>query len=148
VSPEQIKEKSYTEIKKVEDGWEYVLDKNGNVKKDSVGNDIKVKKYSNISCDVIETNLTKSSLVSGTLDFFDLTTKQLIKTDPIAAEFFFNHRFAVARGNFNALKPETIELTKSSPVPFPPDPDMVMMANDIVKKMTKDIISRNRNLLR
>lgn len=148
VSPERIKEKNYSEQKKVEDGWEYVLDKNGNVMKDTLGNDVKVRKYSIISCDIIETNLNKSSLVGGTLDFIDLTTNQLIKTDPIAAEFFFQHRFAVGHGNFSALKPETIELTKFRPIPFPPDPEMLMRANDIVKQMTKEIIVRNRHLLR
>ena len=148
ISPELIKEKNYQEQKRVEDGWEYVLDKNGNVLKDSLGNDIKVKKYSVISCDVIETNMSKSVLISGTLEFTDNTNRQLIKTDPITAEYFFNHTFAVARGNFNALKRETLELTKRYPMAFPPDPDMLMNANEILKQITKDVITKNRNLLR
>lgn len=148
VSPERVVEKNYSETKKVEDGWEYVLDKNGNVMKDSLGNDIKVKKYANIACDIIETQLSKSAIISGRLEFFDLKTNQLIKTDPISAENFFNHSFAVARGNLDALKPQTRELLKHRPIPFPSDPAMIMMVNGTLKEMSRDIIRRNRQLLR
>ena len=37
VSPEQIKEREYEDTKEIEDGFEYVLDGNGNVAKDSSG---------------------------------------------------------------------------------------------------------------
>ena len=45
VSPELVKEKDYIEKKKVEDGFDYALDQNGNVMKDTAGNDIKINKY-------------------------------------------------------------------------------------------------------
>jgi len=60
VSPEMIKTKEYIEKRTVEDGFEYVLDKNGNVMKDSLGNDIKVKKYKDLVCTIIERLQEKS----------------------------------------------------------------------------------------
>ena len=44
ISPEQIKEREFLRKKEIVDGWEYMLDRNDNVKKDSLGNDIKVDK--------------------------------------------------------------------------------------------------------
>lgn len=53
-SPERLDENRYVDKKTIQDGWEYVLDKNGNVMKDSLGNDIKNPKYRTIFCEVIE----------------------------------------------------------------------------------------------
>ena len=44
ISPEQINEKQIIREKVIKDGFDYVLDKRGNVAKDSLGNDIKVDK--------------------------------------------------------------------------------------------------------
>lgn len=44
ITPEKEKEREYTETALVKDGFEYVRDERGNVKKDSLGNDIKKKK--------------------------------------------------------------------------------------------------------
>jgi len=53
ISPEGVKEVHYTESKEIQDGFQYVLDDKGNVKKDSLGNDIKVPKFKTITCNVI-----------------------------------------------------------------------------------------------
>ncbi|MEX0313622.1 MAG: hypothetical protein AB3N18_05555, partial [Allomuricauda sp.] len=50
VSPEQVNEKEIIKEKMVKDGYEYVLDDNGNVAKDSLGNDIKVDKFKKVRC--------------------------------------------------------------------------------------------------
>ena len=44
ISPEELREKQLVRKKQIVDGWEYQLDENGNVAKDSLGNDIKVDK--------------------------------------------------------------------------------------------------------
>ena len=77
ISPEKIKEVHYTDSKQIEDGFTYLLDKNGNVMKDSLGNDIKLPKYTTISCEVIETQQRKSAVVSGTLNILNTETNQL-----------------------------------------------------------------------
>ncbi len=41
VQPEQIRQEEIHRRKKIQDGWEYVLDARGNVLKDSLGNDVK-----------------------------------------------------------------------------------------------------------
>jgi len=148
VSPEHLKEVHYSESKEVADGWQYVLDKSGNVMKDSTGNDIKVKKVKTITCNIIETQQKKSAIVGGSLDFIDKRTSQLMKTDPITAEAIFEHFSATAIGDLNALKPETKRKIGRKPLPFPNDPSMILQAGDILKGMTKDIIYRNKHLLK
>jgi predicted RNA-binding protein len=147
VSPEQVKEVHYTDTKEVE-GWEYKLDDKGNVMKDSLGNDIKVTVINTISCNVIESQQHKACIISGTLDYWDNRTKQIIKTDPITAENFFNNYWAVAHGNFDALSEETKRKMKNKAMPFPPDEMMILNTASTLKEMTKDIIYRNRHIIK
>ena len=147
VSPEGIKETNFTETKIVPDGFQYVLDAHGNVKKDSLGNDMKAPKTKTISCNVIETYQNKKAIIAGTLDYINNNTGQLIKTDPIASENFFEHRSMSAVGDINALKPETKAKIGNRPVPFPSGFEMLLQAGQTLKGMTKNIINTNRHLL-
>lgn len=146
VSPEQIKQREYTETKIVDDGWDYVYDENGNVKKDSLGNDIKVKKTKEISCLVKETMMLKHTTVTGRLEFIEAGTNQLLKTDPITAEWHFDHAYIQAYGNTDALSQETRKKLGVKPVPFPPSDMMILNAASVLKEMTKDAIYRHRRM--
>jgi hypothetical protein len=146
-SPEIIKEIHYDEKKTVSDGFDYVLDGNGNVKKDSSGNDIKVPKYKVISCHVTETKMSKNASVSGSLDFYDNRTNQLIKTLPVSSSFVFDYSFATAQGNLKALKKETRDIIGLRIVPFPSDLQMIFDTNEDLKSRVKSIIASNRKIL-
>jgi len=146
VSPESVKEVHYTETKDIEDGFTYLLDQNGNVVKDSLGNDIKITKYKTISCEIIEIQQKKSAIITGTLDYLNNETNQLIKTDPITAQSFFENYCATAVGDINALKAETKKKIGNRPLPFPSDPTMILQTGEILKDMIKDIIWKNKYL--
>jgi hypothetical protein len=146
VSPESVKEVHYTETKEVEDGFTYLLDKNGNVVKDSLGNDIKVPKYKTISCEVVETQQKKSAIVSGTLDFMNMETTQLIKTEPITATSSFENFCATATGDINALKDETKKKIGNKPLPFPSNPAMILQTAAILKAAVKDVIWKSTSV--
>ncbi|HCQ30240.1 MAG TPA: hypothetical protein DIU39_08145 [Flavobacteriales bacterium] len=148
VSPEQLNQKQYTETKEIEDGFEYVFDENGNVKKDSLGNDIKIPKYKTISCNVVEFFQRKTAIISGQLEYYDNRTQKLIKAEPITAQSVFENAYATANGNLNALKPETRKKLNLKPVPFPTDEAMVLQAGETLKKMTRDILVKNKNLFK
>ncbi len=147
VSPERVKEVQYEETREIEDGFDYLLDENGNVKKDEDGNDIKIPKLRTISCYITETRLNKSAVVSGSLDFYDVRSGQLIKTLPIASEFVFKYRFAIANGNLDALNKKTRKLIKYKPIPFPTDLQLIFDTNENLKSKVKRIISSNRSIL-
>ena len=107
ISPDLVSDKDYVEKKTIEDGFTYVLDSKGNVMKDSLGNDIKVKKYKEITCTVIETLQQKDCTIKGNLEIISVNPKQLLKKEPVAATTHFEHLSARAIGDINALKPET-----------------------------------------
>ncbi len=146
-SPEQVKEVHYEETKQIEDGFKYLLDSNGNVKKDSLGNDIKVPQIKTITCYVTETQLHKSAVVSGTIDFYNNTSNDIIKTQPITSEFIFDYKFATATGDLDALSKKTRSIIGSKPIPFPTDLQLIFDTNEDLKAKAKSIISANRRLL-
>lgn len=148
VSPEMAKEKHYAESKQVPDGFEYQLDSKGNVMKDSLGNDIKKPKFKNITCNVVETHLSKQARVAGSLDYWDNHSKQLFKTDNIAADSFFEDGFVtVLSGDVNALTPETKKKIGKKPMPFPNTFDMLLQAGGNLKGMVKNLLYENRCIL-
>jgi hypothetical protein len=128
VSPQQIKENVITETKKVRDGWEYELDPRGNVKKDSLGNDIKIPKYKTIRCDVVESIQMKSIVVEGFVDIQQNSTRKLIKSYPITTQGNFQNISRIARGEIEALSEETRKTLGGQPVPFPDDFQMMFDA--------------------
>jgi hypothetical protein len=142
VGPETVRENRFIETREIQDGFTYVFDAKGNVKKDSLGNDIKVPRYCLISCQVIETFQKKTATIRGTLDFYNNSTMQLIKSEPLYAEAAFDHRFATAAGDINALKPETRQGIGSWFMNFPSDIDM---AYSVVSNLKGKMTSRIRN---
>ncbi|MEI6123832.1 MAG: hypothetical protein WCQ95_09390 [Bacteroidota bacterium] len=147
VSPERLKEKTWIESKEVQDGWTYQYDNNGNVMKDTAGNDIKVPKYVRIACNVNEISQNKEAVLSGKVDFYNNITKQLLQSEPVNANSVFTNFYYMANGNLQALTPETQKRLGNGPLPFPNDFDMIMMANDYLQKAVKDVIRyRNYNI--
>lgn len=147
VAPEAVKETGFTETKIIADGFEYVLDDKGNVRKDSLGNDIKRPKNKTIYCNVTETYQSKKAIIAGTIDYINNNTGQLMKTAPIASENFFEFRSYAAAGDINALKPETKAKLGNRPVPFPSGFSMLLQAGTVLKDMSKKIIIDNKGLL-
>lgn len=145
VSPEGVREFFYEESKEVQDGWNYVLDSQGNVMKDSLGNDIKIPKMVEIKCQVHETQLHKQAIVGGYLDIYG-ADNTLIKSDPITAEVFFDYAFANANGDKTILKEETKRKLNNPPAGFPNSFQMMWDASAIVKNIAKDILVRNTYL--
>ncbi len=146
VSPELIQQEKITETKKVEDGWEYVLDGNGNVMKDSLGNDIKQTKYRMLKAFVTKTHLSKKAQVKGTLDYYSNSTGQLMKSYPITTEFVFDYHYATFEGDEGALSKESKELVHKKPVPFPTDAEIIFDTSDELKAIAFGKIKHDRNL--
>jgi len=147
VSPELVKEKDYIEKKKVEDGFDYALDQNGNVMRDTAGNDIKIKKYKNLQCTVIETVQQKSVNIAGDVEIIETNPEKLIKKDAIGAETYFEHLSARAIGDLGALTSDTRKLVELDPVPFPDDVLLIMQCSETLKLAIRDILRRNRRYI-
>jgi len=146
-SPETIERRIYTESKEIQDGLRYEMDNNGNVKKDSLGNDIRVPNLVNVTAEITEAKQLKSAFVGGSLDIFDLTTDQLVRTENISVEAVFQHLSGSFTGNKEALSNDSARIVGGREVPFPSNENMLMDSAQLLKERSKAIVSRNRRLL-
>jgi hypothetical protein len=148
VSPDLTKDRDFIEKKKVDDGFEYVLDSKGNVMKDTAGNDIKIKKYKEIQCTVIETRQMKDCNITGEIEFVAANPQALLKKQPIAAGTHFEYVSARAIGDINALSAETKKSIEAEPMPFPDDIRMILDCTEALKKSIHEAVNYNRSTLR
>lgn len=147
VSPERVEVNRFSESRDIEDGERFKLDENGNVMKDSLGNDIKVPNLVTVTAEVVESVQKKSAFVSGSLDFYDLRTDQLVRTDNISIESVFAHHSAVAIGNSKALSEETQKKVGQRPVSFPSNEALLIDSVDLLKDRSKRVLAANRRML-
>ncbi len=143
ISPERFNESEEIRTRRIKDGWEYVLDKNGNVKKDSLGNDIKTDKYTTVSARVTYTEQTKATYVEGTVVYRDLVNRRDINSYPLSSEFIFENTFARYRGDKRALSKEDKEFLRNDALQFPSNEQMVFDAGEDIKFRLKEILSTN-----
>ena len=144
ISPEQINEREILREREIVDGWEYQKDRNGNVMKDSLGNDIKIDKVIRVRARLFEAEQTKSSQIIGDVVYVDLLNNQVIKSFPIDSGFVFENFFGTFRGDERALLNEDLDLVRNRRVPFPSNEQMVYDTGEDLKAKLKDIISRFR----
>lgn len=147
VSPESVKEREYMDSKEVEDGFDYVLDDNGNVMKDTLGNDIKVPRFKTIKAYVFETYQSKAATVAGKLEFYDNRYNRLLRTENLATEVVFDNYASTFRGDRRALSRDSKRYLGNQPVPFPSSEVLLMDAAERLKPLVKDKIYRNRSLI-
>jgi len=148
VSPEQTKQRDRTETKEIEDGWDYLLDDNGNVVKDSQGNDIKIPRKRTISCTLIETLQYKVAQLVGDIELIQNNPKKTVKQVPIGAESVFQHVSARAIGDVNALSNESRASLKNKPVQYPRDIDLIVAGSENLKKSIRQGIGNLRSLIK
>lgn len=142
ISPEHIYEKEYVREAEIVDGWEYVLDENGNVAKDSSGNDIKQDKIVRVLARLSEVQQVKSTQVIGKVVFTDLKQNQVLESFPIDSEFIFENFYGRVIGDRRALSDDDKKLLGNRAVPFPTNEQMVYDTNEDLKLKLKNIIKR------
>jgi hypothetical protein len=147
VSPGELLTNEYKDEKEVQDGWQYVLDEDGNVMQDSTGQDLKVPKYVKLAAYVTEYKMNKKSVVEGTIDYVDAHTNRLIKSDHLGAESVFFHHYADVKGERAAMSNKTKKLARTNPAPFPDDLEMIFRTTSDLKSKALSILRRNKRIL-
>ncbi len=147
VSPDRTEERDSVVRRDVEDGFTYQLDKKGNVMRDTLGNDIKVKKYKTLQCALISTLQTKACQIDGDIEIIQMNPKNLLKKDPMGAQSTFEFVSARAIGDIEALSASQLERTKVKAVPFPSDIEMVLRCSEALKQAIRGSIQSNRRLI-
>lgn len=147
VTPDRTIQRDSVVRRDVDDGFEYKLDRNGNVMKDSLGNDIRLRKYKTLQCALIETIQSKSCRIDGDVETIQMNPNKMLKKDPIGAQSNFENISSRAIGDTQALTPELLERTRKQQVPFPTDLDMVMMTSENLKMAIRGAIQSNRRFI-
>jgi len=142
ISPEREVINHYHNEKRVKDGWEYVLDHNGNVKKDSLGNDLKKDVFRKVRARVTEIHRTKAAHVKGRVVYFDNYTGERFKSQPVNVTAAFEDFACQFQGDRRALKDVYKNRLKQYPAPFPSDFALTMDAAENLKEALKDEIDR------
>jgi hypothetical protein len=142
ISPEREVINRYIDKEEIKDGWEYVLDKKGNVMKDTSGNDIKVDKFITVIAEVVEIHRSKSAVASGRFGLFDADTKELIQTRPFNVEAHFNDYASSFSGDRRALCQRTRDRLRGYPAQFPSDLVMSLDVAHELKEVMKNEMRR------
>ena len=141
ISPERINETQVIKERQIKDGWEYLLDQDGNVVKDSLGNKIKVDKMRTVTCKLFQFTQFKSAQIGAKVSFTNLRDGQVINSYPLSSEFVFEHIFANFQGDKRALEDDLLLYLNAREVPFPSNEQMVYDAGEDLKLRLKNIVS-------
>jgi len=148
VSPEQYKENRFTETREIQDGTKYVLDVNGNVAKDTLGNDITEPNFIEVRADVREVCQYKEALLEGSIDFYDHSSNELLMSQRIESNAIFEHWTSSYSGDRRALSSDARRYMSQPIVSFPTDESLVYDAAEALKPEIKRYLRSNRELFR
>ncbi len=146
-SPETVERRVINESKEIQDGMRYEYDSNGNVKKDSLGNDVRVPDIKNVSVEITEALQQKSAFIGGSLDIYELNSDQIMQTQNLSVESVFENRYGTFSGDKRALSEEWAKVMGGSELPFPSNEQMVMDSAELLKARSKAVIKGQRRML-
>lgn len=144
VSPERVKERHLVKEKEIKDGFTYATDTGGRVKKDSLGNKIKIDKFKTVRCEFFEFTQHKACSVMGKVNYIDEKSKQLLESFPIESTFVFEHQYANYDGDKRALEQLFLDLLGVREARFPSNEQMIYDTGKDLKEKLKRIITRNK----
>jgi len=125
ISPEQVNSETIPQKATIKDGWEYVYDTNGNVAKDSLGNDIKRDKIISVSAEIKMFTQLKTARIDGKLVVKNLGSHAILNDIPMFGEAKFENNFALYHGDQRAIEKKYYKALQSKEAPFPNDSDFV-----------------------
>jgi hypothetical protein len=115
--------------------------------KDSLGNDIKMKKFKSVQCALVETVQKKACRIEGDIEVIMMNPNKVLKKDPIGAQSNFEHVSSRALGDLQALNAQQLERTKAGPMPFPTDIEMVIRCSESLKMAIRGAMQNNRRFI-
>jgi len=150
VIPEKTDKRTFSYTKTIDDGWEYEYDRNGNVKKDNNGNDIKRAKTQQIKCEVLESTQTKSIFINARLNYIHTKTNRIVRSIPISAEEAFFYKYVTFSGDKRAIDNQVFsKLSKNEkPAPYPSTEDLIYASQEKITGIVSAALKENDKLIR
>lgn len=131
---------SFTNTKEVNDGKRAVKNKNGEVKKDTIGNIIYKNKKIIVSANIEEITREKIAEMNGKVVIIDAKNNTHINTIPINVTHLFEDYSCNFRGDKRALTNDYNKRMKNNCAPFPTDYEMTTnLAHEYLKSAEHSI---------
>lgn len=147
VSPERSQERQYIDEKEITDGTEYVLDANGNVAKDTLGNDITRPRQVVIRADVFEILQTKIATVTAGFELYDIRNRRVVDQDNLTADANFENYASTFQGDRRALSNASRRNIGSRPAQFPSNEQLILDAANALKAVLSERIATSYQLI-
>jgi len=154
VSPERIREESYTQQKQLSRTKRQLVRPGGKTTvRDSIVQSEPVYEnvttYYNVFADVLDVYQSKAAIVRARISFYDTIGKNLLSAESISAEIEFNHIASTFQGDRRALTDQVRNRIGGNPVRFPSDGEMVMdAANQLKNQITKCVRNKDSYVYR
>ncbi len=144
ISPNQNNSQLVKQEKRVKDGEEYVLDANGNVAKDSLGNDLKRDKIITVRAEIKLYQQLKTAKISGKVNYKNYNTHSSIGAYPVVADAKFENVYGQYRGDKRAIEQKYYEVLQKKPVDkFPTDEEIIMYTSKGLQNKIKEVLNQH-----
>jgi hypothetical protein len=122
--PDQLTHETITREKSIEDGWEYAVDRYGNVVRDSLGQPIKVPIIKIVRATLMRSHQHKEGIMQTKIWMQNHENGTKSGPFPLNELLVFDNFYARFEGDQAALQPEDLEMVNNRPLPFPTDAQM------------------------
>jgi len=141
ISPDQVLQRELQKERSIKDGFNYELDSNGNVKKDSLGNDIKTDRFITVRANVFQSTQNKEASIDANVLIKNRRDGQLIDRFPLVSNYLFSYIYGRVEGDRRALEADYLETLNPEAVPFPSDEQLIYNAGEDLKLQLKQLIT-------
>jgi len=141
---EKTSQQTVPQEAKVQDGYQYKFDGNGNVMKDAKGNDIKVAKYKIVKAEVILHQQNKASKVDGVVTIKDLNKNTTVATNPMFGEAKFQNTYGKYRGDQRAIEQKYHKALQSKEIPYPKDYEFIKYSISNFKQKVLTLLNQQQ----
>ena len=139
-----VNEKNFYNERQIKIGLKNLLDKKGNIVKDSLGKAIQVDNFKTVSARIYEYQQYKACQVIANVVFTNLQNNQLIQSFPLNSESIFDNVYATFKGDRRAIDLNYNDYFDRRPMPFPSNEQMVFDTGEDLKNKFKSILKNNR----
>jgi len=134
VSPERETIRHHRDEKRIKDGYKYIRNKEGKIKRDSTGKKLKKDKFKTVFAEVSEIHREKAAYVSGYMKVFDADNKTIVSSKPLSVEAIFVDYASSFVGDRRAICDNDHGRLKSFPADFPHDFAIIGDATEKLKR--------------
>ncbi|MCK0131159.1 hypothetical protein MWU59_06535 [Flavobacteriaceae bacterium F08102] len=135
IQPETIRQEA-----RIQDGWTYQKDSDGNVMKDEKGNNLKTPVYKTVLAEVVLYQQVRNAKLEGQITVLSAGKPQVTK--PISGEAKFQNTYAKYRGDKRAIEEKYYEAIQRKEMEFPPEYAFVNFAMSNFKKNVEQFLSQ------